>query len=264
MDIIIKKLREDEILLNIFKCENMYYTRENIINQLVECEVFDNQIKKCLEILDNNPLFINIDLFYEQNCNRKNFKKLPYGEMVRYLVRNTEKDSQYGNFHNVEYKYINGVIINELKKLKLSTKIIDNCNEYLNLYPEKKYSSDRYIMNQNYSRYNNKFIYKSILYKFRNIYVVYNQENMYYCTRSLTHRRGQIEFLGKKYYQDIDYSYYDIQTQDMVCDSKTLEYFIVNLIDICNYLDIDYPNIMSFKQIDSIIKNDAMKIKQKM
>lgn len=129
----------EEILKEILKKDS--FTKHEILNKLKEKKLSEDRINLCLELLDNSKLFVNLDLIYSKKFNLK--KKSSY-EIIRYVVRNTKRNSEYGNFHNIEYKYIVGIIKNELIRMGVADKIINECLEYLKNNSDESYNGDRY------------------------------------------------------------------------------------------------------------------------
>ena len=129
----------EEILKEILEDDS--FTKQDISDKLRERKLSEDRINLCLELLDNSKLFVNLDLMYSKKFNLK--KKSSY-EIVRYIVRKTKKDSEYGNFHNIEYKYIVGIIKNELIRMGVADKIINECLEYLKNNSDESYNGDRY------------------------------------------------------------------------------------------------------------------------
>ena len=129
----------EEILKEIL--ENGSFTKQDISDKLRKRKLSEDRIKLCLELLDSSNLFVNLDLTYSKKFSLK--KQSSY-EIVRYIVRKTKKDSEYGNFHNIEYKYIVGIIKNELIRMGVADKIINECLEYLKNNPDESYNADRY------------------------------------------------------------------------------------------------------------------------
>ena len=240
----INSLSNEEILKLILTNNNQYYTKDNIVAELEKYQYFYDlsleKILSCLETLNFSDLFINIDDFYEKNFDVKKVKKMSSREIIRYIVRNTNKDSEYGNFHKIEYKYIKSIIMNEFMKMHLSNKIISECLIYLDEHLEELFDSDRYIINP--AKLNHKLddktkvIYDFVSYKLKNVYIVYNQNNIYYCIRRLCNKNGEIEIYGNisknKYYRTIIYDYYDIKTQDFICQNDQGSYNIESLYDL--------------------------------
>ena len=110
----INNLTEEEILKLIFLNENQYYTFDYIKNKLEQFQrMYYLDYEKanfCIMSLNINNLFLNIDLYYEKCLDKKQVGKMNPSEIIRYIVRNTYKDSNYGNFHNIEYHFIKSVI----------------------------------------------------------------------------------------------------------------------------------------------------------
>ena len=131
----------EDILKEIL--EHGCFTKQYVLDKLKERKLSEDKIKLCLDLLDNSKLFVNLDLMYSKKFS---LKKHSSYEVIRYIVRNTKKDSEYGNFHNIEYKYIVNIIINELKKMLVSDKIINECLEYLKNNPDELYDGDRYTL----------------------------------------------------------------------------------------------------------------------
>ena len=129
----------EEILKEILEDDS--FTKQDISDKLRERKLSEDRIKLCLELLDNSKLFINLDLMYSKEFSLK--KKSSY-EIIRYVVRNTKINSEYGNFHNIEYKYIVGIIKNELIRMGVPDKIINECLEYLKNNSDESYNGDRY------------------------------------------------------------------------------------------------------------------------
>lgn len=240
----------EDILKQIFISNSIYLTRNEIIRRLNDYKLSDNDIEKCLEILDNSDMFTNIDLYYTENITEKDFKKLSISEKVRYLIRNSNISKEYGDFYNVKYKYIVGFINNCLVKMEVSKKDSKLILEYLKNHLDDIYDSDRYIINRKKKVNKSKIIYNKIIYKIKNIYCLISDNNIYYCTRKAVNKEGKINFLDKNYYSNIYYDYYDIKTKKLLDDNS--KYMIIRLKDIDEYnQDCSF---LSLKDIDSSIK----------
>ena len=248
----------DLLISSIFKNKNIYLTKDEIIQQLSLLPISEEEIKEALLLLDNPELFINIDKYYKQKLSKKNLLKLPEREIIRYVVRNKYNNSEYGNFHHIEYHYIIGLITNELLKLGMPKEIINSCIDYVHHHPNEQYDGDRYILNQQVKTKQFKVIYKKIFYKLRNLYVVYNNNFVYFCTKEIINKDGEIIFLDKKYYHTIFCEYYDIKSKQFICDDTTIQYHIVSLRGLFDTLSV--KKLLSFQDVEGKAKEYIMKI----
>lgn len=255
----INNLTFEELMYILFRERNQFLTPNDIKNKLIDYHISYEKIKEYIEVLDDNKFLINIDSFYQNNYSKRNFKLLPDYEKIRYIVRNTFINSEYGNFHNIEYKYLIGMIVNQLKKIGLPKKIIEECISYINFYPNELYDGDRYIIKKYSKNKHNKIIFHKKIYKAKNIYIVYNNNCMYYCTKTLLYKNKEIEFLDKKYYKDINYEYYNILTNQFICDSNNNEY---NIICLCDLDDKEFNDSIIPKSIFNEMINIKYKVKK--
>lgn len=254
---------EDEIILKfILVNDRQYYNYKYIESKLEQFQriyyLDEKKAESCLNNLETNNLFLNIDLYYEKCLDKKQIRKMPPSEIIRYIVRNTYKDSSYGNFHNIEYHFIKSVITNGFIKLQLSKKKTCECLEYLENHLDDVFDSDRYILNPIFTKDKEKHqvIYNKIIYKMKNIYIVYNEKNSFYCIRRCLSKDGGIKVYGdknaKKYYKNIIYEYYDIKTGDFIYESDNDTYQVENLYifnSIFNFPD----STINLKKIEKMI-----------
>lgn len=256
----INNLTDEEILKLVLIDENQYYTLEYIKNRLKLFQdlffLSEEKINSCLITINNDDAFLNIDLYYEKFLTEKQIKKMNPSEIIRYIVRNTYKDSRYGNFHNVEYHFIKSIIMNGFIKLHLSKNKMGECLEYLENHLNDMYDYDRYIINPLVAKEKRYVIYDKIIYKMKNIFIVYDEINHYYCIRHRVNKSGEISLYGdisqNKYYQNIIYDYYDVKTGEFIYQSNSELYWVESLQAYNNILDINEKTI-SLKNLEKRI-----------
>lgn len=244
------------LLNKVFKQGKLYLKEEQIIRIVMSYPLSEDEIKDILVNFKNESLNINIDKYYQEHMDNKSFKKLSSSEKVRFIVRNTNINSEYGNFHNIEYHFIIGIVTNELLKLSIPDDTICECVSYMEKHPDERYDGDRFIIHHN--RNKSKVAYDNHFYQLSDLFVVYNDDKSYYCTRKLTSSSGEIKFLGNRYYSKVNYDYYDINTKKMICNDMTDSFIIIPL---CDIYDVSVNNgLLMFNDVKQRVKQYIKKI----
>lgn len=249
----INNLTDEAILKFILINDNQFYSFDYIKNKLEHFRdlyyLNEERIYSCLMTLNTNDLFFNIDLYYEKCLDKKQINKMRVSEIIRYIVRNIYKDYSNSNFNT---------ITNELVKLHLSKKKICECLEYLETHLEDVYKSDRYILNPVFlnNKEKHQVVYNKKIYKMKNLYIVYNENNNYFCIRYIDNKTGEINLYGdisnKKYYKNIIYDYYDIKTGELVYMSN-LDTYQVESMNVFNSIFGITGKTISLKKIEKMI-----------
>ena len=239
------------LMSRIFEHKHIYLEKRQIYKRLVSFGSSELEAEQYMLTLDDRSLCLNIDQYYQEHFTKKKLCKLPTSEIIRFIVRNKFLNSEYGNFHKVEYRYISGMIINELLKLGVSSEIIISCQDYLDKNMDEMVVDDRYILSKQRTNKKMKYYYDAADYKVRNMYVVSDNNQIFFCTRKIINKQGKIIFLGQKYYNSFLFAYYDIQTGKKVCDNSDNYFSIVSLDDTLNDA---FPN--------NDIKGETNKIKK--
>lgn len=244
------------IVSKIFKQEKKYLNEEQIIRILISYNLSEDDIVELIEHFKNGDYGINIDKYYQEHMTKHFFKKLSPCEKVRFIVRNTNINSEYGNFHNVEYRFIAGMIFNELIKMGMANHVIDDCTTYINEHPNEQYDGDRFICNYNSNKI--KIAYDNHFYRLRKLFIVYDKEHTYYCVRHLIQCDGEVNFLGNRYYREVNYEYYDINTKKMICDDTTDNFGIIPLSSI--YDESVDNRLLYFNEVKDKVKQYIKRI----
>lgn len=220
----------EEILISLFKSDNIYLYESDIIKKLNNYSLSEDEIEGCIDVLNHSELFINIDKYYQKTLSKECLKKLCDREKVRYIIRKKKKNKN---------------IKKALLKLKISKQVI---KKYLS---DKQIKNDRYILNKENCYLKTKIVYKQKLYKIKNIYIIYNNEELDFCIRKIFSKENEIEFHNKKYYSDIKYEYYNIKDNQLINDID--KYKIIKMTDLKN-MNLDALTI-SLLDIKSKIKS---------
>ena len=235
----------EELLYRIFESDKRYLTNREIIKELLNLQYDDDTIKSAIFCSDESKMFINIDKYYSK-LNKKQLKKLNCSEIVRYIIRNSEVYN-YVDFNTCEYKYLKDFVKGELIKLEIPADVITECMNYIDNNSDLLYDGDRYIIDKEKEN-NTKIIYNKVLYKLRNIFILFDGKNIYYCVRKIVKKDDKLEFMDKKYYHDLEYEYYNLKDYKIICDSLSNDYIITPLI---SYKGMNKnKKIISFKDVE--------------
>ena len=119
----------------------------------------------------------------------------------------------------------------------------------------------------NYSR--SKFITDSGQYNLSDIYVVYDVNNTYFCTRNLVKIKetdsvdGNFRYgtgnVGEYYYRDDIYDYYDVQTGNRICQDHEDGFYVEKLTDFYTAYDMKKVGYsISISDVEDKINNDYL------
>lgn len=116
---------------------------------------------------------------------------------------------------------------------------------------------------------NSKFVTDSGQYNLSDIYVVYNVDNTYFCTRDLVKVteadsvNGNFSMgngkVGEYYYRDDIYDYYDVKTGNKICQDHEDGFYIEKLTDFYNMHSMrDRKYSISISEVENEINNDYL------
>ncbi len=175
------------------------------------------------------------------------------------------------NKHNIRVEVLKGnapgIIVGAVLIGILGTMVVVPC-----VIIDKRYKAQ--------ARYSNaKVVTDSGQYDLSDIYVVYNVDNTYFCTKMLEKIteadsvNGNFNLgtgrVGEYYYRDDIYSYYEIETGNKICEDHEDGFYVEKLTDFYDVDDMkqrDY--IISMSEVENEINNEyllsrAPKIKRK-
>lgn len=198
-----------------------------IINELIKMGLSKDIIEKCKKYLAENP-----EKCYEGDRYMLSPDRL---SIVEKAEMNIENKLNNLNNHKLVLK-----LVATMLSVTAMTGAVSGMVEY-NRSKLEKYE-------------NTKIIYDNMSYDIDDVFVVYNKDTVYYCTRELykitesEKIEGNFIFgfgsVNECYYRDDIYNYYDIKTGEKICQDHQDGYYIESLFDIYDVYTANSHNFL--------------------